>query len=291
MNTLHLIDAPIYVFRAYYSMPPNFYDTDGNLVHALLGYASFLLDLKERDISYAAVAFDESLNTCYRNEIYPEYKANRDQPDENIMYQFQRCQELTKLLGFQPFCCEDYEADDIIGSLCKQFGEGADITIVSRDKDLGQLLRANDVLWDFANDDYMAPSDVEQKFGVPPETIADYLALAGDSVDNIPGAPGIGAKTAASLLQEFGSLENLLKEPAKVAESKIRGAKRLANILSEHADDIRLYRRITEIYRDMELGISATDLEVSPIAADVQAFGEAMKFPARTMKRIEKLVG
>lgn len=290
MSSLHLVDAPIYVFRAYYSMPPNFYDQEGNLVHALLGYTSFLLDLRERGISRAAVAFDESLNTCYRNEIYPEYKANRELPDENIKYQFQRCQELTQLLGFRSFCCEAYEADDIIGSLAKQFGEGADVVIVSRDKDLGQLLRSNDLLWDFANDDYMGPAEVEEKFGVPPSGIADFLALAGDSVDNIPGAPGIGAKTAALLLQEFGSLDSLLENSEQVLSSKIRGAKRFAGILKEHSADIRIFRRVTAIHCDMELNVKTQDLGVGQVDPAVLDFCQEMKIPGRTTGRIEKLL-
>ena len=289
MNTLHLVDAPIYVFRAYYSMPTTFFDAGDNLVHAVFGYASFLLDLRERGISHAAVAFDESLNTCYRNDIYPEYKANREQPDENIMYQFQKCQELTRLLGFCSMVRQDYEADDIIGSLAKQYGENSDFVIVSRDKDLGQLLRSHDLLWDFANDDYMDPVDIQQKFGVPPERIADYLALAGDSVDNIPGAPGIGAKTAASLIQEFGSLQSLLENPEQVLSSKIRGAKRLAKILEDHRADIQLFRRITEIYCGMDLGISAKDLEVGSVNPEIHELAVELKLPARTVKRIEKL--
>jgi 5'-3' exonuclease len=290
MNTIHFVDAPIYVFRAYYSMPTNFFDQADNLVHAVLGYTSFLLDLRERGITHGAVAFDESLNTCYRNDIYPAYKANREQPDENIMYQFKRCQELTRLLGFCSIVRQDYEADDIIGSLAKQFGSASDVVIVSRDKDLGQLLRSNDLLWDFANDDYMGPVDIEQKFGVAPEFIADYLALAGDSVDNIPGAPGIGAKTAAALIQEFGSLDHLLNNPEQVLNSKIRGAKRLAKVLEDNRQDIEIYRRITEIYCDMDLGVSEKDLTIGAVDPAIRDLASELNLPARTIKRIEKLM-
>lgn len=290
MTTLHLVDASIYVFRAYYSMPPTFYDTDDNLIHALYGYAGFLLDLREKGVTHSAVAFDESLTTCYRNQIFPGYKANRELPDENLKYQFAQCQTLTKLLGFESFCLFDYEADDIIGSFCKQLGDDADMVIVSRDKDLGQLLRSNDLLWDFANDDYMGPKEVAEKFGVAPELIADFLALAGDSVDDIPGAPGIGAKTAATLLNEAGSLAALLANPEEVLEYKVRGAKRLAGILAEHKSDIELYRQITGIYCDIPLERSIADLEIAEIDEQIFDFCDQMKFAARTRSRIEKLM-
>ncbi|MFN3235778.1 MAG: 5'-3' exonuclease H3TH domain-containing protein [Pseudomonadales bacterium] len=290
MSTLHLVDASIYVFRAYYSMPPNFNDVHGNLIHALYGYAGFLLDLKERGVSYGAVAFDESLTTCYRNQIYPGYKANRELPDDNLKYQFAQCQTLTRLLGFESLCLFDYEADDIIGSLAKQHGTDHDLVIVTRDKDLGQLLRSNDVLWDFASDEYMGPVEVAEKFGVPPQLIADFLALAGDSVDDIPGAPGIGAKTAATLLNAAGSLEQLLADPGQVLEMKVRGAKRLAGILEEHKENLQLYRRITEIYCDIPLDLQFSDLTVKPISEDIWQFCDEMKFADRTRRRIEALM-
>lgn len=289
MSTLHLIDASIYVFRAYYSMPPTFHDQEGNLVHALYGFTNFLLDIRSKGMTHASVAFDESLNTCFRNEIFPAYKANRDEADENLKYQLRRCQEITSLLGFHSLCFERFEADDIIGSLCKQVGADRDLVIVTRDKDLGQLLRSNDVLWDFANNDFMGPAEVETKFGVPPERIADFLALAGDSVDNIPGAPGIGAKTAAQLLQEFGTLDNLISDPDQVLNSSIRGSKRVAKILSDNQAELVLYRRITEIFCDIEMDVGIDDLKLGLPEPSVKEFCETMNFSERLKSRIQQL--
>ena len=208
---LYLIDASIYVFRAYYSIPPNFFDPDGNVVNAVYGYSHFLVDFLKHKPEFVSVAFDESLNTCYRNEIYPEYKANRDVPDENIKYQFEKCQEITRLLGLHSLCLKLFEADDIIGTLAKKLATSAPVIIVTRDKDLGQLLKAGDLMWDFAADTFTDVEGVRQKFGVSCDQLADYLALAGDTVDNIPGAPGVGAKTAAALLAHFETLDNLLQ--------------------------------------------------------------------------------
>jgi len=296
MTTLHLIDASIYVFRAYYSVPPNFYDEQGNLVHAVYGYASFLLDIRARGLTHASVAFDESLTTCYRNEIYPEYKANRDLPDENLKFQLEQCQRLTKMLGFHSACLKEYEADDIIGTLATRLGgssedgsesAGVDVVIVTRDKDLGQLLRDNDVLWDFSNDDYMGPKDVLAKFGVAPDQMADFLALAGDSVDNIPGAPGIGAKTAAQLIQQFGSLQALLDDPAVIETSGIRGAKRIAKIVVDNQEVLKLYRRITAIHCAVPIEVSLTDLVLSaPDKPVLAAFCQQMSFSGRIKDRL-----
>ena len=287
MTTLHLIDASIYVFRAYYSMPPNFVDKQGQLVHAVYGYSSFLLDILDKGLSHVSVAFDESLTTCYRNAIYPAYKANRDLPDENLKYQFAQCQRLTQLLGLHNLCLKEFEADDIIGTLATKFAEGADMVIVSRDKDLGQLLRDNDVLWDFANDDYMGPADVIAKFGVAPDQIADYLALAGDSVDNIPGAPGIGAKTAALLIQKFGSLQALLENPCAVEDSGLRGAKRLSKIIAENIELLMLCRRITEIHCAVPMSVTISDLLIqSPDEVGLAEFCDQMKFSGRMKDRL-----
>jgi 5'-3' exonuclease len=136
----------------------------------------------------------------------------------------------------------------------------------------------------------MGPVEVAEKFGVPPQLIADFLALAGDSVDDIPGAPGIGAKTAATLLNAAGSLEQLLADPGQVLEMKVRGAKRLAGILEEHKENLQLYRRITEIYCDIPLNLQLSDLVVKPISEDIWQFCDEMKFADRTRRRIEALM-
>ncbi|HIG42343.1 MAG: 5'-3' exonuclease H3TH domain-containing protein [bacterium] len=285
---LYLIDASIYVFRAYYSIPANFFDPNGNLVNAVYGYTSFLLDfIESKKPALVSVAFDESLTTCYRNDIYPAYKANRELPDPNLKFQFSQCQEITRLLGFHSLCLKHYEADDIIGTLAKLLAKTSPVVIISRDKDLGQLLKPGDVMWDFAADQYTDPAGVFDKFGVSCEQIADFLALAGDTVDNIPGAPGIGAKTAARLLSHFHSLENLLNNLARIPDTKIRGAVRLQATLTEHGDKLRLYRRITGIKCDVPMEVQQDDVHPGRVdESAISKFCQNMGFGNRMQQRI-----
>ncbi|MCB1647590.1 MAG: hypothetical protein KDI36_19165 [Pseudomonadales bacterium] len=294
-DRLYLVDASIYFFRAFYSMPDNFTDVDGRSVNGVYGYAGFLAELVEKDISPVSFAFDESLTTCYRNTIYPAYKANRELPDENIKYQLAQCQRITSLLGFHSTVLEDYEADDIIGTLARGWREvhpeTSRITIITRDKDLGQLLETGDSLWDYASDTHTDSDALEAKFGIRPEQLADYLALAGDAVDNIPGATGIGAKTAARLLQFAGNLEALLSSPEMVADSGIRGATKIIATLSEQAEEIRTYRRITSIHQQAPVTWKPEDFHRSDV--DSRALGrfcDDMRFGMRLRERLMSAV-
>lgn len=290
-QNLYLVDASIYVFRAYFSIPDNFVSKQNESINAVYGYANFLVDLLKKSPQEISVAFDESLNTCFRNEIYPEYKANRELPDSNLHYQFEQCKRLTALLGLHYLSLERYEADDIIGTLAKLLGGDKQVTIVTRDKDLGQLLRKGDQLWDFAANVYTDEAGVFEKFGVTPSQIADFLALAGDTVDNIPGAPGIGGKSAAALLAEFQDLETLLNETPRVSTLNIRGAKRMQKILEEHEASIRLYRQITGIDCDIPLDISTA--HVSRGAVDellLAEFCEEMNFGEGLLNRMKQTV-
>ena len=201
----YLIDASVYIFRAYYSMPDDMVDADGNPINALYGYCRFLGDFVEQvKPESLAVLFDESLTTSFRNTIYPEYKANRDPAPPELKRQIGQCREFTAALGVLECAHPEYEADDLIGTLVEsgRIG-GVPSTIVSRDKDLAQLIGKTDVFWDFAGKGKIRYDDVPEYFGVWPEQIADFLALAGDSVDNIPGVPGVGKKTAAALVELF----------------------------------------------------------------------------------------
>lgn len=288
---LYLIDASIYIFRSYFSIPGSFFAASGELVNAVYGYTQFLLDLLDLEPDRISVAFDESLVSCYRNQIYPAYKANRDLPDDNLKYQLKKCQQVTALLGFHSLCLKDYEADDIIGTLLTRFGADSEVIIVTRDKDLGQLLRPQDRLWDFAADQYAAQADVEKKFGVRPDQLADFLALAGDSVDNIPGARGIGAKTAAALLNQFGSLDALLEDIPAVASMSLRGAKKIAGTLADSADEVRMYREITGIHCAVPMQVSEADLQLRKVdRKKLLAFCDEMAFGDRIRQRVEALV-
>lgn len=189
-----------------------------------------------------------------------------------------------------PLYLVDYEADDIIGTLLARFGEGRPAIIVTRDKDLGQLLRAGDTLWDFAADTCASREDVHAKFGVTPEQLPDLLALAGDAVDNIPGAPGIGVKTAARLLGEFGSLDHLLQIPEAVVTAGIRGGARLRDILIKQHDQLKVYRQITGIKCDVPMEVSAQELALTPSdPAELAAFFDEMQFGQRIRERVAGL--
>lgn len=289
MAPLYLVDASIYIFRSYFSIPDTFHAANGELVNAVYGYTNFLLDLMDHQPEYISIAFDESLVSCYRNEIYPEYKANRELPDANLEFQLAQCQRITRLLGFHSLCLEHYEADDIIGTLLTRLGEGRDVFIVTRDKDLGQLLRRGDRLWDFAADAWIGPEEIRAKFGVAPEQLPDYLALAGDTIDNIPGAPGIGPKSAAALLAHFGSLEAILANPGEVAMLGIRGAKKMAATLEEHRAALEVYRRVTGIHRDVPMTASLEALKPgSVVASEIDTFCDEMGFGNRLRERLAR---
>ncbi len=290
-NALYLVDASIYIFRAYHSIPASFIAVNGQSVNAVYGYTQFLLDLLKARPGAISVAFDESLNTCYRNEIYPDYKANRDLPDENLEFQFARCQEITALLGFHYLSLRDFEADDIIGTLATRFSH-LPVIIVTRDKDLGQLLRAGDEIWDFAANQFIDRDAVKLKFGVEADQIADYLALAGDSVDNIPGAPGVGAKTAATLLAHFGSIDVLYESLDEISTLKLRGSARIHQALRENEARVRMYQSITRIKCDVPMQVQMADLAIQPGSTQaLDDFCVAMRFGDNIRARIHENTG
>lgn len=263
---IYLIDGSVYVFRAYYSMLPDMVDRDGNSAHAVFGFARFLGELIERvQPAYIAVAFDSRTVGSFRSRIYPAYKANRDPPPADLALQFQRCFEFCRHVGVAAFGSPGYEGDDIIGSLaCMMRREGMRSTLVSRDKDLAQLVRDGDVFWDYSAQERFGYLQIERRFGVIPERIADFLALTGDTVDNIPGVPGVGRKTAAVLMREFASLDELYGGLARVATLKVRGALGLGARLLAHRDAAYLARRLTAIACDVPLEADRAALRRRP---------------------------
>lgn len=248
----YLIDASVYVFRAYYSMPDDMVDDNGNPVNALYGFCRFIGDFMENVTpEYVAVLFDDSLKESFRTEIYPEYKANRDPAPPELKRQFEQCRRFVRALGLMEHASPAYEADDLIGTLVEHGRRlGRASTIVTRDKDLTQLLSKKDVFWDFAGKGKLKYNEIPESFGVWPEQIADFLALAGDAVDNIKGVPGVGKKTAVALLQHFGSLEEIYGNLDKIHEVNVRGAKTLGAKLGTHKEDADLARRLTGIACD-----------------------------------------
>ncbi len=260
---VYLVDASIYIFRAYYSVPDTLENADGQLINALHGFAGFLAGfLEEVEPEHLAVVFDESLTSSFRNEIYPPYKANRETPPEELKRQFLFCRKLVESLGLAAFSSDRYEADDLIGTLATRLREhDFSVVILSADKDLAQLLVPGDMLWDYARNRRHHYEKVPDWLGVQAGQVADWLALAGDAVDNIPGIPGIGPKTAAALLAEFGSLENIFNGLERVADLKLRGAKRVQNLLTEHREAALLARRLTGFALDPDMQAGVRDVQ------------------------------
>ena len=289
---LHLVDASFFIFRAYYSVTPEMTDADGRPVNALYGFARFMGDLLERaKPTHVAVAFDESLASSFRNEIYPAYKANREPAPEELKAQFGWCREFCRLLGVAEFADGVYEADDIIGAIATRMrAEGHASVLVTRDKDLAQLVREGDEFWDFAGDRRFGYADIEGQFGVLPERMADYLALTGDSVDNIPGVPGVGPKTAAALLKVFESLDHLYDNLGEVASLPIRGASKLPDRLREHREAAYLARRLTCIACDMPLEFAPGDLRRrAPDVPALESFYERARFGPMLGRQAQRL--
>ncbi|WHI49906.1 5'-3' exonuclease H3TH domain-containing protein [Microbulbifer sp. MLAF003] len=271
----YLIDASVYIFRYYFALPPNWESRSGYSTEAVYGFTNFLLDMLARDPRHIACAFDESLGSCFRNELYPDYKCSRAMPDEALAFQLAACREMAEALGIASFSSGRYEADDILATLTRKLRRHKPI-VVSRDKDLGQLLdRGASSLWDFAADRHMDSEALEQKFGVKPAQIADYLALVGDSSDDIPGIPGVGPKTAARLLEAFEGIEMLLVQLEQVASLPIRGAKGIAQRLQEFEEQLRLAKRLTSLEENIPLGIAVADLRPQVVDLDLaQALAE-----------------
>ena len=252
---VYLVDSSMYVFRAWHSMPDEFQDADGQPVNAVHGFTRFVLELIERHQPARLVfAFDAALESNFRNDLFPAYKANRDPAPPELKRQFAYCQQVCRALGFRVLSDSRYEADDLIGSaLTRVRGLGHAGLILSADKDLAQLLGAGDVQWDYARNERWTSDGVKPRYGVHAHQIADFLGLTGDAVDNIPGVPGIGAKTAASLLEHFGSLDALLERLAEVPFLRLRGSAQHAGRLREHRDIALLSRRLATIACDAPL--------------------------------------
>ncbi len=252
MATAYLVDASPYIFRAYFSLPATITDPGGRPVHAVHGFAAFLIKLIEDEApSHLAVAFDGSLTTSFRNEIYPDYKAQRELPPAELEAQLDDCRELAAALGAATFIDRRYEADDLIATLCRALtAAGHRVVVVSSDKDLCQLVGDRVELFDFARGERYDAAGVVEKFGVRPRQIPDYLGLAGDPVDNIPGVRGIGKKTAVALLGEFTDIEAVYAGLERVAELPLRGARALARRLEAGRADAFLSRRLATLADD-----------------------------------------
>lgn len=294
-DLVYHIDASYFVFRAYYSMPPDMVDGEGNATHALYGFARFLCDFVEQvRPERIGVAFDESLRgeNSFRSGIYPAYKANREPPPSDLKRQFALCREFCRHLGVAEFASAEYEADDIIGTLAARArAAGLRNVLVTRDKDLSQLIREGDVYWDYTGNVRYRYHEIGARFGAAPELIADFLALTGDSVDNIPGVPGIGKKTATELFSVFGSLDDLYANLERVPALKLRGAASIAAKLREHKEAAYLARKLTGIVCDMPLSAAPDDLKRRPAdGAALESFFDAHGFGGILRQQAERIM-
>jgi 5'-3' exonuclease len=286
----YLIDASIFIFRAWFSVPDTMTCPNDHPVNAVYGYTRFLSDfLESEQPDSVAAAFDESLEESFRCEIYPDYKANREPAPEELKRQFAQCRAVTRSLGVSECSNRRFEADDLIGTMADRARKaGRCVSILSRDKDLLQILQAGDVMLDYVGDRRIAHDDVPGLFGIRADQMVDYLALAGDSVDNIPGAPGVGPKTASALLQHFDSLDELFANLDSVANVNVRGAAKLGAKLEAHQEQVRMCRELTRIRYDVPMpghddipSREAPDLDELNALYDDVGFGQSLRRQAQ----------
>ncbi len=283
---VYLVDASIYIFKYYFALPPNWIATNGFSTEAVYGFATFLLKFlqTERPV-IMAVCFDESLGNCFRNELYADYKASRALPDDALAYQLNACRRLTELMGLPCFSSTRYEADDLLATLAYGFRTSENpVVVLSRDKDLGQLLyKAKDCLLDYGSAEPLFAGDIHAKFGVRPEQIPDYLALVGDTIDDIPGVPGIGKKTAQLLLSHFTSVEALLLNYSEIDTLALRGKQRIIENIIENAEQLRISKLLATAAIDAPLSTpvnTVSDLAVtSPDVAALCDLFDELGFP------------
>ncbi len=285
---LFLVDGSGYIFRAYHALPPLTRKSDGLQVNAVLGFCNMLwkllAEMKPEDKpTHLAVVFDKSEKT-FRNELYPEYKAHRPETPEDLRPQFPLIRQAVHAFEIPSLEQIGYEADDLIATYARLACEaGATTTIVSSDKDLMQLVGNGVIMYDTMKDRRIGPEQVVEKFGVGPEKVIEAQALIGDSTDNVPGVPGIGPKTAAELLGQYGDLENLLAHA-----SEIKQAKRREN-LTTFAEQARLSKKLVTLDQNVPLDVVVDDLAVhEPDYKHLIAFLKAMEFNTITRRVAEK---
>lgn len=271
-NPLILVDGSSYLFRAYHS-PPHLTNSRGEATGAIYGVINMLKSLlRQYSPSHMAVVFDAKGPT-FRNDMFSEYKAHRPAMPDDLRSQIEPIHQIVRAMGLPLLCISGVEADDVIGTLARQASSAGRHTLISTgDKDMAQLVDGHVTLINTMTNTLLDPDSVVTKFGVGPEAIIDYLALMGDKVDNIPGLPGVGEKTAAALLQGLGSIENIYQQLDKVAELNFRGAKTMAAKLSEHKAQLELSYQLATIKTDVELNCQLDDLAIQP--ADQQQLAE-----------------
>ncbi len=282
---LYLVDGSGYIFRAYFAIPKR-ETSDGTPVNATFGFTNMLIKLlRDSDADAIAVIFDKSGKT-FRNDIYPEYKAHRPEAPEDLVPQFAAIREATRAFNLPCIDMAGYEADDLIATYARQAkAAGAEVTIVSSDKDLMQLVDGGIAMFDPMKDKLIGRDEVVEKFGVQPEKVVEVQALAGDSTDNVPGVPGIGIKTAAQLITEYGDLDTLLARAGEIKQPKRREK------LIENAELARISRRLVLLEQNVpvEVGIEGFGLK-QPEPDDLRAFLERYEFRS-LLRRLSDQLG
>src|SRR5262252_8832847 len=282
-----LVDGSGYIFRAFHALPPLTRKSDGLQLNAVYGFCNMLWkllrDMKPEEApTHLAVVFDKSEIT-FRTEIYPDYKAHRPDPPDDLIPQFAFIREAVR--AFDLPCLEQagFEADDLIATYVRIACEaGATATIVSSDKDLMQLVTDCVVMYDTMKDRRIGIPEVIEKFGVPPDKVIEVQSLIGDSTDNVPGVPGIGVKTAAQLIGEYGDLETLLARAGEIKQEKRRQA------LIEHAEKARLSKKLVTLDANVKLDVPLAELAVhDPDYKRLIAFLKAMEFSTLTRRVAE----
>ena len=257
MKHVFLVDGSGFIFRAYHAIRP-MTRPDGTPVNAVYGFTTMLMKLiDDTDADHVAVIFDAARKT-FRNDIYPDYKANRPPAPDDLIPQFALVREATRAFNVACIEMENYEADDLIATYARQAREkGAQVTIVSSDKDLMQLVGDGVALFDAMKDRMIGPDAVAEKFGVGPDKVIEVQALAGDSSDNVPGVPGIGVKTAAQLIAEYGDLETLLARAEEIKQPKRRQS------LIDNAEMARVSKRLVTLRDDVPVPDSIESFAVA----------------------------
>ncbi len=274
-KTAYLIDGMAYVFRAFYGLH-SMKAPDGTPINAVFGLGMTLQKLLNEHLPELVVCCFDAGSQTFRNDIFPAYKANRAAPPEDLVPQFDLCRELVECMGITTMTCPGYEADDVMATLANRLqGEGHEVVIVTGDKDMAQVVGPQVRIFNLAKDDWWTVENVPDRWGVRVEQVRDFLALKGDSADNIPGVLGVGDKAATALLAEFDDLEAIYADLGRVETLSVRGAKSLRRKLESGRKNAHLSRQLVELDRKVPCDLSTAAM--SYLGADsnlMDAFAE-----------------
>ena len=277
-----LIDSSIYIFKSYFSLPAKWHAEDSqHTTQAVYGFTNFLLDLlKKQQPTYIFCAFDESLKTGFRHQLCSNYKINRELPDEALAFQLNACRQLCRVLGITEMASNQYEADDLLGAMATEVRKaGIQPVIITRDKDLTQIIQEGDLYWDIGKSQPKDVTQLEQDLGVGCHQMADYLALVGDSSDSIAGVPGVGPKTARELLSWMPSVEHIINNSDQLGDLPIRGAAKLSDKIANNQQQLLLSRQLATIVTDIDEIPSCDNIQWQGVYQDAFAlFTDEMGF-------------